>query len=174
MPSGAQPPSSSRFSLPPPLSPSRQTPPPHTLLRGKPTTAAEIHNDKSDSCWLGTWHWGESGPRRSHSSRRSRIITLTELGSAGPRQEERGRENECIIHQSSAGSASTATALWKHKRNENPIDPELLPFRKIALFSLPINCLEGDSRRESQNETPEDGIVNDTSWWGRPSVRFSR
>lgn len=28
----------------------------------KATTPPEIYNDKTDSCWLGTWHWGESGP----------------------------------------------------------------------------------------------------------------
>lgn len=28
----------------------------------KAVTLPEIYNDKTDSCWLGTWHWGESGP----------------------------------------------------------------------------------------------------------------
>lgn len=122
----------------------------------KAVTPPEIYNDKTDSCWLGTWHWGESGPG-AHTHPSAPVSSQWQDSGAKDWHGGGGMGHANVSFSRAKHTASDA--VWKHNCNENPIDRRSFPFRQIAMFSLPFSCLE------SQDETPGDIIVSVPSRW---------
>lgn len=100
----------------------------------KAVTLPEIYNDKTDSCWLGTWHWGESGPG-AHTHPSAPVSSQWQDSGAKDWHGGGGELGKPNVSFSRAKRPSSA-AVWKHNCNENPIDRRSVPFRQIATFFL--------------------------------------
>ena len=96
----------------------------------KATTRPEIYSDKMDSCWLGTWHWGESGPGAQTHPSAPESLQWQASGAADWHGWGDGNINASFSRAPHPASA----AVWKHNCNENPIDWSRFLLDKLHCF----------------------------------------
>lgn len=133
--------------------------PTHPIPQCIAVTPPEIYNDKTDSCWLGTWHWGESGPD-AHTHPSAPVSSQWQDSRAKDWHRDGGGRGGGTNVSCSTAKHLASAAVWKHNSNENPIDRRCFPFRQIVLFSLPFRATV-----EGKDETPGDIIVSVPSRW---------